>query len=374
MAPDEVVRTRPTSLDVMRESLSSLQTAAASIRLQAEEHPVIDDGPAATPEAHCARLMHLKAYDEALPYAAGKDILDVGCNTGYGTLAYLNVARRVVGVDVSPAAIEVARAYPGAAEFSVIDGITLPFADDTFDVVTSFQVLEHILDPAPYLREIARVLRPGGVVIFTTPNAATRLDPGMTPWNRFHVREYLADELQELLRGFFPQVRVRGMFGTPTLYETEIARVDKARVRIRAREGALQARAEREAARAAALAAAEAARAEREAARQAHLAAPPRRGSLPARIAKKVLPAVVVAKVRSMRGHPRPAAIAPQPTPVPTAVPPPEGTSAPDPTQADAVAHDMETFLRYTVDDLFYADRDLDRAMDFMAICSMDDA
>ena len=211
-----------------------------SIRLQAEEHPVIEDTPSTSPAEHCLRLMHLKAYEEAAGHAVSADVLDVGCNTGYGTLRFLEVARRVVGVDVSDRAIEVARASTrdGRPEFVVIDGITLPFPDDSFDLVVSFQVIEHIEDPVPYLREIRRVARPSATVLFTTPNAGTRLYPGMKPWNRFHVREYLAPDLEAELREVFPDARVRGMFGTPTLYETEIDRVDAARQRIRKAEAA----------------------------------------------------------------------------------------------------------------------------------------
>jgi SAM-dependent methyltransferase len=73
-----------------------------TVRLQAEEHPLIEDTPPTTPAEHCLRLMHLRAYDEAVGHAAGRDVLDVGCNTGYGTMRFAPVARRVVGVDVSP--------------------------------------------------------------------------------------------------------------------------------------------------------------------------------------------------------------------------------------------------------------------------------
>ena len=199
--------------------------SAEVIRLQAEEHPLIDDvKPPRTPEEHCLRLMHLKAYQEAAPYAVGRDVLDVGCNTGYGTVQLTGGARRVVGVDVSPRAIETARrrALHGVPEFKMTEGRDLPFADASFDLVTSFQVLEHVPDAPAMLSELRRVVRPGGVVILTTPNAAVRLYPGMQPWNRFHVREYVPAELDDLLNRQFTAVRIRGMFGTATLYETEI--------------------------------------------------------------------------------------------------------------------------------------------------------
>lgn len=326
---------------------------AETIRLQAEEHPLIEDLPPTTPAEHCLRLMHLRAYDEAVGHAVGRDVLDVGCNTGYGTMRLIRAARRVVGVDVSPRAIEAAqrRAVDGQPEFVLSDGMDLPFPDDTFDLVTSFQVLEHVPDPGVFLGELARVTRPGGQIILATPNAATRLYPGMTPWNRFHVHEYLAAELRELLAGVFPAVRVLGMFGVPGLHETEIRRVDAARQRIRRKEDG-------EARRAAASLEAERRRA------AASLPRPPRR--LPIRIARAVLPDGARRWLRSILRPRATGALAPlaatstEPTPAPLVTAP-----------IDPPATDLETFLRFTVDDLYYADSDLDRAMDLLAVCDV---
>ena len=153
----------------------------------------------------------------------------------------------------------------------------------------------------------------------------------MTPWNRFHVREYRAPELDEELGGVFPEVRVRGMFGTPTLYETEIARVDGARRRIRAKEEAAK-----------------------RAATPAARPAPPRR-PLPVRIARALVPARVRSWLRTTlaaEGH----SVAPAAS-IAVAT---EPTDDPMP---------LERFLEFTVKDLFYADTDLDPAMDFMAVC-----
>jgi ubiquinone/menaquinone biosynthesis C-methylase UbiE len=334
-----------------------------TVRLQAEEHPLIDDAPPATPSEHCLRLMHLRAYDEAVAHATGRDVLDVGCNTGYGTLRFLPVANRVVGVDVSPRAIEAARerALDGRPEFIVTTGFELPFPAGTFDLVTSFQVLEHVPDPVAFLRELARVARPGGTVILATPNAATRLYPGMTPWNRFHVHEYVAAELADLLRSVFPRVTLLGMFGAPELYETEIRRVDAARQRIR--------RIEEAAARQEVRRAAEAARALARTSRR------PRR-PWPVRVARMVFPQPVRSWLRSMispatsgRGPARPAS--------PTA-PPAVETAAPIGAERAATSTvtepsiDLEAFLRYTVDDLWYAETDLDRAMDLLAVCQLE--
>ncbi|MDO8484384.1 MAG: class I SAM-dependent methyltransferase [Candidatus Limnocylindrales bacterium] len=324
-----------------------------TIRLQAEEHPLIEDMPPATAAEHCLRLMHLRAYDEAVSHAAGRDVLDIGCNTGYGTIRFAPVAGRVVGVDVSPRAIDAARqrAPDGRPEFVLTSGFELPFPDDSFDLVTSFQVLEHVPDPLAYLKELQRVAHPGGIVILATPNAATRLYPGMTPWNRFHVHEYVATELRDLLKTVFPQVRIRGMFGTPTLYETEIRRVDAARQRIRRKEEA-------------AAAARQATAAHEATARHAPATATPVRPARPLalRVARAFLPSFARAWLRSN--------VRPEGTRATRSV----SSPAIEPTTAAAVeprSMDLETFLRFSVADLFYADTDLDRAMDLLAICEL---
>jgi SAM-dependent methyltransferase len=311
------------------------EPASQVIRLQADEHPLIEDAEPQTHREHALRLMHLRAYGEARAYATGRDVLDLGCNTGYGTLDFVDVARRVVGIDVSPRAIDLARARAGAenAEFRVVDGIQLPFPDASFDLVTSFQVLEHIADPVPFLAEIRRVLRPGGTALLTTPNAAIRLDPGMKPWNRFHVREYTATELRELLQHAFQRVRIRGMFGTPTLYNLEIEAVDAARARTRRASIAGSQAPVRDAGR--------------------------DRRPLPIRLARAALPGWVRARlrplVRARRQRKRAATR--------VTLSPPAGSTA--------SRVDLATFRAFTSDDLFYSDRDLDLALDFMAVCGL---
>ncbi|MDO8485331.1 MAG: hypothetical protein Q7S35_10370, partial [Candidatus Limnocylindrales bacterium] len=147
----------------------------------------------------------------------------------------------------------------------------------------------------------------------------------------------------------FPQVRIRGMFGTPTLYETEIRRVDAARQRIRRKEEA---------------AARQAAAAREATARHAPAIAPPVRPArpLPLRVVRAVLPGFARAWLRSVVRPGRKRATRPV------------STRAIAPTTEVAVAPpsmDLETFLRFSVADLFYADMDLDRAMDLLAICEL---
>src|SRR5690606_30463031 len=89
--------------------------------------------------------------------------------------------------------------------------------DNKYDVVVSFQVIEHIRDDKLFLKEIARVLKPGGVALITTPNRKMSLT--RNPW---HVREYLDHELRDLARQYFHSVEMKGITGNEkvmTYYE-----------------------------------------------------------------------------------------------------------------------------------------------------------
>ena len=208
----------------------------STIKLQAEEHDIIDDTSFNSIEEYVIHLMHLADYETAQKFVAGKVVLDLGCNSGYGTKLLSQYCNHVTGVDVSPAAIEAAKTHcqNNNASFQVVDGITLPFEPATFDVVTSFQVVEHLVDYDAYLNEIRRVLKPEGIVILTTPNAEIRFKPGDKPWNRFHVHEFRGDELMEFLQGYFPFVNVLGQVATPEAYAIEFNRCIKARDRVEA--------------------------------------------------------------------------------------------------------------------------------------------
>ena len=126
------------------------------VSLQAEKHEIIEPEKFASNKDFVLHLIHARAYEQAALYAAGKDVLDLGCNTGYGTRVIKASGARVVGVDVSPEAIDIARRQYGPAgiEFHCIDGRRLPFADRSFDVITCFQVIEHIVDLQQFLAEI----------------------------------------------------------------------------------------------------------------------------------------------------------------------------------------------------------------------------
>jgi len=178
--------------------------------------------------------MHVKAYEQALSSLAGKTVLDFGCGAGYGADILAKHVNHLIAVDVSEEAITNAAAKYSAnnlhfQHIEPIEKVPLPFSDDSFDVVLSFQVIEHIKDTGAYLREIQRVLKPCGKFFLTTPNAALRLLPGQRPWNRFHVKEYNYDSLRQTLEKEFASVKIGGLTAVEAWLKMEKSRTNRIR-------------------------------------------------------------------------------------------------------------------------------------------------
>ena len=182
-----------------------------------------------SPASYLVYLTHVATYRFCAPYVENRRVLDFGCGTGHGTAEMAAVCASVVGVDVSPQAIEYARSrYPSPkVRYRVIPRIEvepLPFEDHSFDVVVSIQVIEHVSEADAYLAEAKRVLRRDGVLIVATPDRSTRLLPKQRPWNRFHVREFSEAALATLLARHFRAVEVLRMSGTPDVIRGELER------------------------------------------------------------------------------------------------------------------------------------------------------
>jgi SAM-dependent methyltransferase len=130
-------------------------------------------------------------------------ILDVGCGTGT-MLTYLARFGNAEGVDIDAEAIEYCHAR-GLKKVIQSTADTLPFADGSFDLVTALDVIEHIDDDLGVLREIKRVLRPGGRLLLTVP--AYRFLWGRQDEINLHKRRYIAPEMRQRLQdsGFVVQ-------------------------------------------------------------------------------------------------------------------------------------------------------------------------
>ena len=99
------------------------------------------------------------------------ELLDIGCGAGYHVRHLARKAKRVVAIDVDRVALQVARrrVRSSRVQFLHYDGVSLPFADGSFDAVTLLDVLEHVPDREALVAEIDRVLRPGGVWTVSVP-------------------------------------------------------------------------------------------------------------------------------------------------------------------------------------------------------------
>ena len=151
---------------------------------------------------------HLHRYLFALRYAHGKRVLDLGSGEGYGAALLASVARTVTGVDIDAEAVEHARSTYGAEalryEQASADDLS-GFDDDAFDVVTCFEVIEHVEAQDRVLAETRRVLAPDGILLCSTPEReAYRVKTGRI--NPFHVRELDRAEFERLLSAQFEQL------------------------------------------------------------------------------------------------------------------------------------------------------------------------
>lgn len=291
---------------------STFLTDEEMITLQAEEHDLVKTIDFQSVEEFVLHLRHSIAYAQAALLVKDKNVLDLGCNIGYGSNVLIKNSKHVVGVDVSEKAIQSAKKHYGhlGIKFQKIDGKTLPFESDSFDIVVSFQVIEHIVDCSKFINEIKRITKPNGVVIFTTPNSLLRLDPGMKPWNKFHVREYNNKELESLLKNFFNKVDIFGLFANEPLYSIEVNRVAKAR----------------------------------ENAREIKIEPIKNKHNFVKTIIKKILPKKIVAILKSTKRK-----------------------------DANKEKNKMNNFIgKYTINDFYFKENDLESALDFFTVCSDD--
>jgi SAM-dependent methyltransferase len=169
--------------------------------------------------------LHAARYEFACAWCDDREVLDAACGVGYGSALLAARARRVVGIDLSDDAIAYARLhYAGdGIEFRQMDVQTLDFGDELFDVVCSFETLEHLDDPAAAVGEFARVLRPGGTLVASTPQAEVTTHE---PTNPFHRVELSAADFESLLRHHFDSVEIYGQRRPQTRRHRVLQRFD----------------------------------------------------------------------------------------------------------------------------------------------------
>ena len=148
---------------------------------------------------------------------AGQRVLDVACGAGFGLELLKEVGACPLGVDYDAAALADVRhrsRKPEHCRLVRADATQLPFEDQAFELVVSFETIEHVTDAQAFVHEIRRVLRPRAKLVLSTPNRAFGT-PERHARNPFHVREFTADELHDLLSASFEQVQLFGQRPTP---------------------------------------------------------------------------------------------------------------------------------------------------------------
>jgi 2-polyprenyl-3-methyl-5-hydroxy-6-metoxy-1,4-benzoquinol methylase len=197
------------------------------INLEPTGERVIEDAYQHSLGAYTIYAMHGASYRFVQDLCTDKRVLDLGCGSGYGSHRIAAVAREVQGVDVAADAVAYAQQkyqHPGLSFRQIIAGQPLPFADGHFDVVLSFQVIEHVHDDNAYLLEAKRLLRPGGTLVVITPDRQHRLLPGQKPWNRWHLREYSMEQLCQRVQAHFTLTQALRMGADWPVAATEIRR------------------------------------------------------------------------------------------------------------------------------------------------------
>jgi hypothetical protein len=154
---------------------------------------------------------HVSRYAFAARWASGARVLDLGCGAGYGTAELAERARSAMGIDLAPEAVSHASStYPLANLSFVPASVTaVPFRDGSFDLITAFEVIEHLDDWRALLSESRRLLHPQGVFLVSTPNKEYYTDSrGAAGPNPFHTHEFEFDEFRSVLGEFFPHCTI----------------------------------------------------------------------------------------------------------------------------------------------------------------------
>lgn len=150
----------------------------------------------------------------AYHYAAGLvsgDVLEIGTGMGYGIEIIAPSATSYTTIDKSCA---YDASLPDNTRFQQMEVPPIGFADESFDYVISFQVIEHIKRDKDFVKEVSRVLRKGGKFIVSTPNAPMSLT--RNPW---HIREYTEQQLRDLLSADFSSIEAYGVNGNEKIMQ-----------------------------------------------------------------------------------------------------------------------------------------------------------
>ena len=153
---------------------------------------------------------HEDRYNSIIKIITNRIVLDAACGSGYGSYEISKHAKSVIGIDISDESINYAiKNYKSEnLNFEVASVTNLPFLDNSFDVVVSFETIEHISEEAQilFLKQIKNVLKDDGYFVISTPDKLNYSDKSNYK-NEFHIKEFYEDEFYKFLLSFFKNVK-----------------------------------------------------------------------------------------------------------------------------------------------------------------------
>lgn len=157
---------------------------------------------------HYGTFEHLHRYALARDMSKDKIVLDIACGEGYGSHLLAQVAKTVIGVDISYEAVNHASLKYQSLNLSFLQGAAshIPLEDNSIDLVVSFETIEHHDEHEQMFKEINRVLKKEGVLVLSSPEKSiyNKRDPN----NPFHVKELSKEELLDITSKNFPYYKV----------------------------------------------------------------------------------------------------------------------------------------------------------------------
>ena len=158
---------------------------------------------------------HLARYNFAKKFAGGKVVLDIACGTGYGSdILASSGAKQVIGLDNSAVVIkEAGRKYQSSnLKFFTGEASKINWSDNYFDLVVSFETIEHLANYRQFLEEIYRVLKKDGLLIISTPNRhlVSCYLIYRHPFNKFHKIEFSKNQFINIIKKKFAILDIYG--------------------------------------------------------------------------------------------------------------------------------------------------------------------
>ena len=139
-------------------------------------------------------------------------ILDIACGNGYGTMILAkNINSCVVGADISFNVVNECKSRFSLDNLSFLQTnvVKTPFPSNYFDLIVSFETIEHTKEYKSMLIELKRILKPNGLLLLSTPNKLISSPDGII-FNPYHTQEWSLTELQILLSCYFINIKIYG--------------------------------------------------------------------------------------------------------------------------------------------------------------------